>query len=67
MAFDDATDLGDSECIQQTERAVLCLTEAGDEVWIPKTCLHDDSEVYEKGHKGKLIVKAWWAAREGLA
>jgi len=25
--------------------------------WVPKSCVHDDSEVYQKGDKGTLIIK----------
>lgn len=37
----------------------------GDEHWLPKKGIHDDSEVYEKDHEGKLVVKAWLAKKEG--
>ena len=33
--------------------------------WVPKECLHDDSEVYERGGEGKLKVKMFWAVKEG--
>ena len=33
---------------------------------IPKSVLHDDSEVYESGTEGELIVMRWWAQKEGL-
>lgn len=32
--------------------------------WVPKSVIHDDSEVYEKGGEGKLVVKTWWAQKE---
>lgn len=35
------------------------------EVWIPQSCILDDSEVYEKGQRGKLIVKADYAEDKG--
>lgn len=38
---------------------------AGDEIWVPKGQIHDDSEVYAVGHEGKLIVSAWLASKEG--
>lgn len=38
-----------------------------DAFWIPNSCIHEDSECYgDAGTKGKLIVKSWWAARQGL-
>ena len=33
---------------------------------IPKSVLHDDSEVYESGTEGELVVMRWWAQKEGL-
>lgn len=29
--------------------------------FLPKSVLHDDSEVFAVGDEGKLIVKRWWA------
>lgn len=34
--------------------------------FVPQSVIHDDSEVFEKGHRGKLIVKGWWAERNKL-
>ena len=50
----------------ETDRAILCIIE-NEEFWIPKSQIHDDSEVYEKGQDGTLIVTEWWAKKEGLA
>jgi len=65
---DDTVSLDDVECIRETNSAILC--RIGDkrkrEVWIPQSQVHDDSEVYAKGHKGKLVVTQWFAEQEGL-
>lgn len=50
--------------IQETEKALLVRLKDGEEVWVPKAVIHDDSEVYEKGGEGTLIVQRWWAERE---
>jgi hypothetical protein len=36
--------------------------------WVPQDCIHDDSEVYESGQVGNLVVKegSWWARQEGF-
>lgn len=34
--------------------------------WVPFSVIHDDSEVYEPGDHGKLILKGWWALKQGL-
>lgn len=38
---------------------------AGEEIWVPKAAIHDDSEVYAVGGEGKLILEAWLATKEG--
>lgn len=37
-----------------------------DSVWIPKSVVHDDSEVHGRGMEGEMVVKRWWAESEGL-
>lgn len=36
-------------------------------IWIPKSVIHDDSEVYGEGHQGDVVVEEWWADKEGLS
>jgi hypothetical protein len=54
-----------------TRRRRAILVELEDEpgdgpFWIPKSALHEDSEVWsEKNGDGELIVKAWFARKEG--
>jgi len=38
----------------------------GKEVWIPVSQIDDDSEVFEEGHEGKLVVSQWIAEQKGL-
>lgn len=33
--------------------------------WVPKEAIHYDSEVWENGHEGKLIVAEWLAEKRG--
>ena len=35
-------------------------------LWIPKACLHEDSEVHEAEDEGEVHVLRWWADKEGL-
>ncbi|HZR80433.1 MAG TPA: hypothetical protein VFD92_04975 [Candidatus Binatia bacterium] len=37
------------------------------ELWVPHSVIMDDSEVFEPGHEGQLVVKPWFAFKEGLA
>jgi len=50
---------------RETEKALLCVPEdeEGKQLWIPKSVVHDDSEVWKKGDEGKLVVKAWYAEK----
>ena len=50
----------------ETYLAILCLFESGDELWIPKSQIHDDSEVYAKDHSGELVIPEWLAEEKGL-
>jgi len=62
---DGATSLGNGRALR--EKAVLVELESGGEHWIPKSVLHDDSEVWKNGQSGDVVVKTWWAEKEGLA
>ena len=51
--------------IRETSKALLVRLKDGAMVWVPKSVIHDDSEVYEKDYEeGKLVVQRWWAERE---
>lgn len=55
----------DVEAIKETERALLILFEDGREVWLPKSAIHDDSEVFEAEHEGTLHVFEWFVEKNG--
>lgn len=56
----------DAECIQSTDKAILVSAPDFDEPrWIPQSMVHDDSDVWEKGDEGILIVQEWWAKKQG--
>jgi hypothetical protein len=62
--FKDKVEL-EAEAIAETDGALLCRID-GDDAWIPKSHIHDDSEVYEKGHEGTLVISEWIAKQKGL-
>ena len=79
MSFFDADDdgsrgrnpylVGIAKCIRETDKAIGVKIKGkppGSIVWIPKSVVHDDSEVYGNGHEGKLIVQRWFAEKEEL-
>lgn len=52
---------------RETAKALLVLTAELDEMWIPKSVIHADSSVWKTGQtEGELIVKTWWAEKQGL-
>ena len=61
----DKHEFENAKCIRETDAALLIeVAELGDQLWIPKSAVHDDSEVYQKDDDGKLIVLAWWARKQ---
>lgn len=61
--------LGQASIIRTTEKAILVKLEDEDdrEVWIPKSVIHDNSEVYsEQSSTGLLVVQEWWANKNGF-
>jgi hypothetical protein len=62
----DGVNLGPAKVVRATDRALLVLLDGEEEVWVPKSVVHDDSEVYsEKADEGDLVVLAWWAEKNG--
>lgn len=55
---------------RETDKAILVLIpRTGDsdlEEWIPKGQIHDDSEVYEAGTEGKLVISQWIAEQKNI-
>lgn len=58
--------IDNAKCIHVKGKAILVEALLFDEpVWIPFSQVDDDSEVYQKGDEGTLIVSDWWAEKEG--
>ena len=56
-----------AECVRETDGALLVQAE-GIEVWVPKSQIHDDSEVFdgEDNSEGLLVIPEWLAEAKGL-
>lgn len=73
LGRDTDIEVGSGKCIKDTEKAVLVQLDdtseevnlPSDKLWIPKSQLSDDSEVYGEGDEGRLLVTRWWARKEG--
>lgn len=70
--------IGNGECIKETPDAILVelkrdrpdahgFVTTDKQLWLPKSVLHDDSDVFKDGGTGKVIVYQWWAEKEGFA
>ncbi len=56
----------DCKCDRDTPQAILVSGIESHEIWIPKSQVDDDSEVYQSGTEGKLIISEWIAEKKGL-
>jgi len=54
-------------CIKEGDQALLVEID-GEEYWIPKSQIHDDSEVFDdkKNDRGTLVITEWIAEKKGL-
>jgi hypothetical protein len=52
--------------IKRTDKAALCLIEE-DEVWIPQSQIDDDSEVWDEGDEGTLVISQWIADQKKIS
>ena len=52
--------------IAETEKAICCEGIVDYPVWIPKSQVHDDSEIWRKDDEGTLTITRWWAEEENL-
>ena len=49
----------------ETDLALLCIIEEKQH-WIPKSVVHEDSEVSGEGDTGTIIIMRWFAEKAGL-
>lgn len=57
--------VGHTYCTRATDKALLCHIQGVGEFWVPKSQVHDNSEVYDEDHEGELVVKHWFAEKQG--
>ena len=55
-----------TEVLRETDKALLIRFSNDQELWIPQSQLHEDSEVFEMGHAGDLIISRWIAELKEL-
>jgi hypothetical protein len=59
-------EIEDARVVGESEEAILVeVPELEGPIWIPKSQIDDDSEVYKKGTEGILIISEWLAEQKG--
>ena len=60
--------LGNGTCVKTSDKAILVEldNDPGSQHWIPQSQVDEDSEVYDRGHEGDVIVTTWWAKKNGF-
>lgn len=53
-------------CIGESPRAIHVKRDDGATLWVPKSVIHEDSDVTGEGDEGDLVVHQWFAESEGL-
>lgn len=61
----EPVEVADCICRTATAKAILIVCSAG-EAWIPTSEIHPDSEVYEVGSEGTLVIPRWVAEMKDL-
>lgn len=70
MAYHDEDDYVPVEgltIVTQTARATLVRTDEDDELWIPKSVIHEECYYAVGDTDVELNIKAWFATKEGIA
>lgn len=64
---DTPYEIPDVRVIKETDKALLCNIE-GEEIWIPKSQIMDESEVFDEddNSNGTLVITEWIANEKGL-
>lgn len=67
--------IGYAECLKETEKAILVRVgenpnfegfDGSFELWVPQSQVDEDSEVWQEGDAGVLVLSEWFAQKEGL-
>jgi hypothetical protein len=67
VTLDDTVSFDVDQVEAESDKAIKVELD-GAAVWVPKSQIHEDSEVYsKKSGGGTLIVTRWWAEKKGLA
>ena len=62
----EVAEFEDCTIISETEQAFKVKQDDGTMFWVPKSQVHDNSEVYRVKDHGTLTVNRWWAEANGM-
>ena len=62
---EQTVELDDATVEAETDLALLCNINEKTH-WIPKSVVHEDSEVSSEGDTGTIVIMRWFAEKEGL-
>jgi hypothetical protein len=65
VSKDETVEFEGVEITAVSPLAVRCIIE-GKAHWIPQSQIHDDSEIWKLGDKGKLVITRWMAELKEL-
>lgn len=63
---DEMQEFEDVKCVGETTLAIQCQFPSGRLIWVPKSQVGEESEVYEEGGVGTLVIKKWFAEKEHI-
>lgn len=55
-----------ARCKVETTKALLCVLETGEDLWVPKSLIQSDSQVTGLWDEGELAVPLWFCEKEGV-
>lgn len=61
----ESIEIDDVTVEAETDLALLCIID-DKQRWIPKSVVHEDSEVQSEGDTGTMAIMRWFAEKEGL-
>ena len=61
----DTVEIEDVTVKAETELALLCIIDDKQQ-WIPKSVVHEESEISADGDTGTIVLMRWFAEKEGL-
>lgn len=62
---EETVEVDDVTIEAETDLALLCNINEKKH-WIPKSVVHEDSEVSSEGDTGTIVIMRWFAEKEGL-